>query len=193
MEDRLSLPPLEVFTALDLEMNKPSGRIIQIGACAGNVRTGKLLGTFSAFVDPGEPIDPFITDLTKITDEDVLGGASLSSAYRELSDFHRSHGSFINPITWGGGDSQVLLAQLVDPRLDGSKREVDWCFGRRWIDAKTLFVSWRVANGQSIQGGLGRSLVKLGLKFEGQKHNAEDDAVNAFRAYCALLRLLRTA
>jgi len=62
-----------------------------------------------------------------------------------------------------------------------------WLFGRRWLDAKTLFVAWRMAQGRELQGGLGRSMTKLGLAFEGRQHNAIDDAENTFRIYRALL------
>jgi len=86
----------------------------------------------------------------------------------------------LNPITWGGGDTETLREQL---QLDREQ----WLFGRRWLDAKTLFVAWRMAQGRELQGGLGRSMTKLGLAFEGRQHNAIDDAENTFRIYRALL------
>ena len=61
-----------------------------------------------------------------------------------------------------------------------------------WIDTKTLFVSWRFANGKPIQGGLAKSMLKVGIKFEGRKHNATDDAVNTFRTYVRMLQLLKS-
>ena len=96
---------------------------------------------------------------------------------------HERYVSFVNCITWGGGDSQELLGQLTanNPEFTG------WCFGRRWLDAKSIYVSYRLANGLPIQGGLAKSMTKVGLKFEGQKHNALDDSENTFRMYCTLL------
>jgi inhibitor of KinA sporulation pathway (predicted exonuclease) len=181
------MKPIEIFTSLDLEMNQPSKKIIQIGACVGNIRTGQIFEKLSVIINPNEHVAPFITDLTKITQDDVNRGVTLEEGYGKLKRMHENYGAFINAITWGGGDSQCLLEQLKaeNPHFEG------WCFGRRWLDTKTLFVSWRFANGQPIQGGLARSMTKVGLKFEGQKHNARDDAVNTFKMYIAMLALLK--
>ena len=98
---------------------------------------------------------------------------------------HLRHKSFTNTITWGGGDSKELLDQLGMDQED--KR---WCFGRRWIDAKTLFVSWRFANGLQIQGGLKNACNKIGVKFQGPAHRADLDALNTFHAYRMMLNKL---
>jgi inhibitor of KinA sporulation pathway (predicted exonuclease) len=182
-----AMKPIEIFTSLDLEMNQPSKKIIQIGASVGNIKTGQIFDKLSVFVNPHEHIAPFITELTKITQDDVNHGLELEEAYRKLQKMHENYSSFVNPITWGGGDSKELLDQLKqeNPHFEG------WCFGRRWLDTKTLFVSWRFANGQPIQGGLARSMTKVGLKFEGQKHNAMDDAINTFRMYIAMLAIMK--
>jgi inhibitor of KinA sporulation pathway (predicted exonuclease) len=181
------MKPIEIFLAIDLEMNQPSGKIIQIGACVGNIATGQILDKLSIFVNPGEPIVPFITELTGITDDDVRNAGTLEEAYNRVKKMHANYDCFVNPITWGGGDDRELLKQLKEenPHFEG------WCFGRRHIDTKTLFVSWRFANGQPIQGGLARSMTKVGLAFRGQKHDGCDDAVNTFYMYCAMLKLLK--
>lgn len=198
MKDHLK--PIEIFTSLDLEMNQPSRKIIQVGAVVGNINTGQILERFSVFVNPKEKIAPSITELTKITQKDVDNGLTLEEAYYQLKAIHEKHDSFVNPITWGGGDSQEIFNQLVDRsfldrlfvRINLKHRpEKDWCFGRRWIDTKTIFVSSRFANGKPIQGGLAKSLLKVGLRFNGQKHNALHDAENTFNMYRKLLDLLR--
>lgn len=181
------MKPLEIFTSLDLEMNQPSRKIIQIGAVIGNIRTGDILERVSIFVNPQERINPGITELTKITQENVDGGDTLEQAYRKLQFAHRRHNAFVNCITWGGGDSQELLEQLQreNPAFEG------WCFGRRWIDTKTLLISWRLANSKQVQGGLAKSMTKVGLAFKGQKHNALDDAENTFHMYRKMLTFLK--
>lgn len=181
------MKPIEIFTSLDLEMNQPSKKIIQIGACVGNIVTGQIFEKLSVFINPNEHLNPYITELTKIHQQDVDNGLTLEEGYRKLQRMHENYSAFVNTITWGGGDSQELLNQLKqeNPHFEG------WCFGRRWVDTKTLFVSWRFANGQPIQGGLARSMTKVGLKFEGQKHNATDDAVNTFRMYRAMLDIMK--
>jgi inhibitor of KinA sporulation pathway (predicted exonuclease) len=194
MEDKENThkTPIEIFTSLDLEMNQPSRKIIQIGACAGNIRTGEILEKLSIFVNPQEQLAPFIIELTGIKQEDVDTGLTIYEGYKKLAEFHKKHKSFVNPITWGGGDSQEIYEQLKKECGHVWGLDDHWCFGRRWIDTKTLFVSWRFANGKPIQGGLAKSMLKVGLKFEGRKHNATDDAVNTFRTYTKMLDLLKS-
>lgn len=188
-DDTHKIKPLEIFTSLDLEMNQPSKKIIQIGAVVGNISTGEIIERISLFVNPKERINPGITELTKITQEDVNNGDTLENAYQKLQFVHLRHGSFINAITWGGGDSLELLNQLKQENVNFD--EQSWCFGRRWIDAKTLFISWRLANGKPIQGGLAKTMTKFGLAFKGQKHNAMHDAENTFNLYRKMLNLLK--
>ena len=185
------------FLALDLELNQPSNKIIQIGACVGDIETREILDTFSVFVNPNEELGycnggendgKTITDLTGITQSDVDNGVNLREAYLQLLDFSKDYNCFINPVTWGGGDSEEIRRQLYE---DPNNSDIPWAFGRRWIDAKTLFVSWRFANGEPIKGGLARSMLKLGLQFQGRKHDAEDDAINTLLVYFKLLDLLK--
>lgn len=173
-----------ILIALDLEMNQPSGKIIQIGAVIGNVLTGDILAKFDQFVDPLEPLAPQIITLTGITQQQLDNSCvPLPEAYAKLVTFRNSHKVFINPLTWGGGDSQELRQQL------GEQSE-PWIFGRRWIDVKTLYQSYRIANYKPVQGGLAKAMTKFGLQFRGQKHNACDDALNTFLFYRHLLKLL---
>jgi len=174
------------LTSLDLELNQPSGKIVQIGAVIGDTDTGEITHRLRIYVNPGEPIAPFITELCGITQEQIDEyGVSLELAYLTLKDFHRKHSTFINCLTWGGGDSQGIFDQLSpDVRHD-------WCFGRRWIDAKTIYVSEQIAKGQPVQGGLSRVMTKYNLKFQGRKHDAQDDAENTFRLYHEMLVRIR--
>ena len=186
-DEKRIIKPITVFTSLDLEMAQPSKKIIQIGACVGDISTGEILEKLSVFINPHEQLSQEIIKLTGIKQEDVDNGVSLEEGYELLRDMHERHESFINPIAWGGGDSVELLAQLQkeNPNFQG------WCFGRRWIDVKTLFVSWRFANGRPIQGGLAKSMLKVGLAFSGRKHNATDDSINTFRVYVKMLELFK--
>jgi inhibitor of KinA sporulation pathway (predicted exonuclease) len=173
----------ELLVALDLELNQPSNRIIQIGAVVGNIRTGRVLARFDSKVNPYETLDPRIIKLTGIKQQDVDNAPNLASAYEALRAWLLPYQAerVLNPITWGGGDSDMLREQLG---LDNES----WLFGRRWIDAKTIFVAWRMAQGHEHQGGLAKSMTKLGLAFDGRKHNALHDAENTFLIYRALLK-----
>lgn len=166
--------------ALDLELNQPSGTIIQVGAVVGNLESGEILEEYLCHIKTTEEISEYITKLTGIRQEDVNQGYSLQLAYEQLCQMHKRHSCFRNCLTWGGGDSECLKQQL---NFDGEF----FLFGRRWIDAKTLFVSMRLARNEAHQAGLARALVKMGMQFEGKKHQACDDARNTFYIYRKLL------
>lgn len=188
-EPKAGPKPPYVLTSMDLEFNQaPTGaKIIQIGAVVGNLITGEILEKLSVFINPNEELLPFITQLTKITQSDVNSGMSLEKGYRLLEALHRRHGSFVNFVQWGQGDSRALLEQLQkeNPQFTG------WCGGRRELDAKTLYVAWRLAQCSFPTGGLAKAMTKLGLKFVGQKHSAVDDALNTFTIFRHLVGKLR--
>ena len=189
---------IEKLWALDLEMNQPSGKIIQIGACIGYADTRVVGPKFSVIIDPEEPISDEIAELTGVTqkrvnEESVL----LIDGYKRLVDFFNQYQPFMNPLTWGGPDvvelkEQVVIQQLrqegeMDPDVFPREFPKNWPFGRRWLDVKTVYIAYRMANGDTIQSGLARSMTKLGLAFDGRKHDAADDAANTIRVYFELL------
>lgn len=173
-----------LLLALDLELNQPSGSIIEIGIALGNTETGELLGkqNWLTYLPNDEQLNPMITMLTGIKQEDL--NIDLFTAFKELCEFRNSPSVFINPLVWGQGDVQALLKQVHQE--DNIK-----LFGRRQIDAKTLYVSWRMANNKPVAGGLSKAMTKFGLKFKGKKHRAADDAENTFYIYCKMLEYLK--
>lgn len=173
------LPSSRNFLSLDLEMNQPSGLIIQIGVCIGNLQTSEVLYRNDWIVNPGEPLDPRIVALTGISEETIATrGVPMAQAYDELKKANRSFDCYVNPIVWGGGDSVELRSQC-----DGK----DWPFGHRFFDMKTLW-QWKcMQEGRPTQGGLAKSMTKMGLNFQGRKHDANDDAFNTFRVACFLM------
>ena len=181
-EDR---PTNTILMALDLEMNQPSRSIIEVGAAIGDVATGELIEIKSwlTAMPPGEVLDPRIIALTSIQSHELIW--SVHAAFRELVAFRDKHGAFINPLVWGAGDVQALLAAVYRPD------DVE-TFGRRVIDAKTLYASWRLANGRKTAGGLSRAMTRVGLPgFVGKKHRACNDAANTFEIYCKMLEFLK--
>lgn len=176
------------FTTIDLELDQPSKKIIQLGAVVGNIQTGEILEKVSYIISYPDKLSPFIVELTSITDEMIATeGISLYDAYKNLEALHKKHNCFTNCITWGGGDSAELREELLlDPKFEPN----NWCFGRRWIDVKTLYVSMAIANNMSKQGGLAKVMTKFGMSFEGRKHWATDDSLNTFRLYRRLLTFM---
>ena len=166
-----------------MEYNQPSGTIIQVGVVVGNLKTGEILEKYCKHVYTEEIIDPYIIKLTGINQIDVQNGISLQDVYDDLKVLHTKYNCFRNAITWGGGDSEDL-------RNGVELNDEMFLFGRRWIDAKTLFVSHCFANNLKHQSGLSKSMNRLGMRFEGRKHNAMDDALNTFKIYRKLVTLL---
>jgi len=175
---------VEIFTFIDLELAQPSRKLIQLGAVVGNIKTGQVLERLSVFVNPHEQLSEFIINLTGITQEQVDTGTTLEKMYEQLCSLHKKHGSYRNFVQWGSGDSECIREQM------GLNGEV-FIGGRRTIDVKTIFIAWRLSQGEKLQSGLAKSLVKLGLKFEGTKHNALSDAENTFRIFMALQKKFR--
>lgn len=176
---------IENFIALDLEMNQPSNKIIQVGYVVGNLKSGEILHRARHYVIIDEPLAQEITQLTGIDEEALANwGESLQDTYMAIRGIREKYSCFRNPITWGGGDSECLRQQL-------GLNEREFVFGRRWLDAKTLFVSYCLANNIKYQSGLSKSMVRLGLSFQGRKHDALCDAENTFRVYRTLLGKLQ--
>lgn len=182
-DDRSVMRPLQV--SLDLEYNQPSRKLIQLGAVIGDLVSSKVVSRFSTFINPFEPLNPVIIELTGITQTDVDNAPYVKEAYRNFAAWVQPHSANLtkSPLTWGGGDAEDLR-EAVGLSLENP----EWIFSRRWTDAKTVFTAWRAANNRPWDGGLARSMTKLGMTFQGRKHNAQDDAENTFLVYMALLR-----
>jgi inhibitor of KinA sporulation pathway (predicted exonuclease) len=172
--------------SLDLELNQPSGNIIQVGAIVGNTDTQKILAELNIYVQlptKYEKVTEYITNLTGITQDQVDKGISPKETYFKLKEFSKKWECFRNPVVWGGGDSNALYKQANPGESN--------FMGFRWIDVKTIYQSIRIANSMPRQGGLAKSMIKMGLKFDGKKHNAVDDAKNTLLFYFHMLNLLK--
>jgi DNA polymerase-3 subunit epsilon len=77
-----------VFVIVDLETTGGSpvdAGITEIGAV--KVRGGEVIGEFQSLVNPGEPIPPFITALTGISDSTVADAPSLAGIFPSFLEF----------------------------------------------------------------------------------------------------------
>lgn len=170
------------YLALDLELNQPSGKIIEIGVVIGN-RTDGVIDEMSWLIDPIESIDESIVELTGINDDLIVErGVSLGYAAAELSAMIVKHSCFVNPVQWGHGDAELLKSEL---RLAG----IDFPhFGRRTIDVKTICTFLSKAVGRKPNGGLKSHVERYGLVFLGQAHRACFDARATLELFFELLR-----
>jgi len=181
------------FLSMDLEMNQPSGRIIQIGAVVGNLKTGKILAEFNQLVCiDDEPLceDDTIFNVPKSTGitEDRLhaDGIPLDDAYEKLCDFKKKYNCNTTPIVWGGNDAKYLRDELErDYKMEFQNKRYDkakmFIFGFRILDIKTFFQFFIHAKGGHMQSGLKKSMKRVGLEFVGKNHDALSDAINTFR------------
>jgi inhibitor of KinA sporulation pathway (predicted exonuclease) len=171
--------------ALDLENNQPSGKIIQVGYCIGNTDTGEITKYPGIWVDCGEEVTEYIIKLCHVnTTEYNADKTTLKHAYDTMAKDYVQKECRLNAVTWGGGDTECLRTQL-------GFQDTKWVFGRRWADTKTLAQTYFVANNISFPGGLAKSMTKLGLKFDGTKHRADDDAYNTMKVYLHLFNKLK--
>jgi inhibitor of KinA sporulation pathway (predicted exonuclease) len=165
--------------SLDLEMNQPSGKVIQVGACVFRKKDGAIIDKFMVYVNPGEKLDKQIVELTGITQNKVdTEGYSCKEAYFKLKQFAQKHKVLKNPLVWGSGswDDSAHLYKEANPG------EPNFMGHRVW-DVKTLYQMYRFENGLSIKGGLAAAMEELGLTFEGKNHNALFDAINTVKIY----------
>jgi hypothetical protein len=168
------------YFALDLELNNLKNgqvpKIIQVGVAIGSPLWPDDINTHSWYIDPQEPISPFITDLTGITDEIIQSKAvDHHTVAKELGDLITGSECFTNPVTWGQGDADELKAEFDDRGIDFP------FFGRRIFDVKTIYVFQQMVRGKALSGGLRKSMISYGMRFIGRAHNAEYDALNTLR------------
>lgn len=172
------------FIALDLEFNQPSQRIIQVGVAVGALGQPESEWDVRQWLlNPGEPVDERIVALTGIDDAAIAAHAvAWQTMAEELGGLLQERTPFLNPVTWGGGDSALLLGALHEQGVAFPH------FGRRWVDVKTLYMYVELARrGRPPKGGLSSALVRHGLKFQGEPHRADCDAFNTLRLFFRLL------
>jgi len=171
------------FLALDLELNQPSNKIIQVGVAIGDKNTlFKDYVVRKWYIDPQEPVSEFINNLTGITDADIRASAcSHAQVARELGELINEHNVFINPVTWGGGDSVELLEEFRNNYAAFPH------FGRRWIDVKTWYTYLMLTRGKAPTGGLSSAMGYFKMSFNGQAHRADIDAANTLALFFKML------
>lgn len=174
---------IDTFLALDLEMNQPSGKIIQVGIALGARQQPEAeYLTHAWLLDPEEPIAPEIEALTGISDRLIAQKAvPWAQMVAELHGFLAERPHFVNPVSWGGGDATTLLAEIVARDLNFPH------FGRRWLDVKTMHSLLSFAAGKNPSGGLRSVMGRYGLHFIGEAHRADVDAFNTLRLFFKLL------
>lgn len=173
----------KIHCCLDLELEQPKTnhqtpdslldkeKIIQVGYVIYELEPEfKILEEVSRFVNINVPLSKFIKKLTGISDEDIASGTTLNEIYQEMCDLQKKYDFARTVKQWGGGDMDCLKAELSGQ---------PWMFGRSGVNIKHMYQVYAEANGMNGSGGLGKSMSKCGLKWQGGgKHNAVYDALN---------------
>lgn len=156
---------------IDLELNQPSQKIIELGYVIANVKTQKIIRKESIYVNPNEELNPAIIELTGITQEQVNSGVDLTEAYNIMCKYIFKYEVNKHVIQWGTDHFEL--------RNDLGIEWNNYIFRRRAHDIKSLYQIYAMSqpNGSTVVG-LGNAMKKLGLEFVGKQHCAADDAYN---------------
>ena len=177
------------LVAVDLEMNQPSHKIIQIGAVCFQADNGLIVESFDQLVNPGEAISFEIVTLTGISNDAVKGMPRIKDAAEQFGAFKDR--LKINPIgiVWGAGLSN-------DIRKIFDEAEIDSPFRSRIIDVKGVFQMLANSSHSKMRQkvGLAKACDLLGLGWDtkfGEPHRAIADAYNTMRVYMFLAKCLK--
>jgi ATP-dependent DNA helicase DinG len=178
------------YFSLDLELNPSQDgttpKIIEVGVAFASPVRPEEITRYNWYLDPQEPITPFITQLTGITDEIIKEKAvSHETVAEELGALIQTWQCFPNPVVWGQGDADELKDEFRERNIKFP------FFGRRIFDVKTLCVFQQMVQGKSPGGGLRKCMNSYGLRFEGEPHRAAVDATNTLRFFFYLLNTER--
>ena len=175
--------------AMDLELNQLNGkpRIIEIGFAVAEIESRKIIEKKSFLVNPMEEITPYINTLTSISQSMVCDRPALGGVYLEIKEWIAQFQYRRQVVEWGAGDSWALKKELRDHGITDD----DWIFGYTSINVKTINQAIRESKGMGLQGGLAKSMNLYGLRYDGTKHRAHDDALNTMRLYLRFLECLQ--
>lgn len=158
---------------IDLELNQPSENIIELGYVIGNPKSGEIFTKNSILVNPNETLSDVIIELTNITQEMVDSGVTLQSAYQTMVADVVKYEAIPVIHQWGVGDTFLLKKQLG--------YELEWIFGRRFIDVKALSQAHSIIHGVNCYGGLRKMAARLGIEMNRKnQHRADYDAEITF-------------
>jgi len=179
--------------SLDLEMNQPSNKIIQIGYVIGDIRNGRIFEKKSLIVNPKEELGfvetdkgmVHICDFTGISEESIKNGIDLSEAYQIMCEDIIKHNPTRTVVQWGDGgpnsrgDHDEIRKQL-------NLTWAEFIFRTRSWDVKMIYQVYRAFNNKSVASGLSSAMNHLNLEFSGRPHDALDDAYNTFLCFCKI-------
>lgn len=114
---------LTTYISIDLEttgLNPKQDKIIEIGAV--KVVEGKIVDTFSQLINPGRKLEERITELTGITDADLVDKPDITQVFPQLIEFLEDLPLLGHSILF---DYSFLKKAAVNQKLTFEKQAVD--------------------------------------------------------------------
>ncbi len=161
---------------LDLEMNQPSGSIIEIGAVSYDVKTRNVQSKFQSFVKlpDGETLAPEITTLTNIGSHFLDSAPTLAEALEAYWKWAIECGCHKYIAAWGNDYWDVIEAS--------KSLGVSYPSRMSTLNIKVMASIMRCEYpNKKAKGGLKNSLDVFGIDFVGTQHRALDDASQTSR------------
>lgn len=168
---------LECTCSNDNSINRSDMEIIQIGAVVLD-SSMEIIATFDEMIKPviHPQLTPFCTQLTGITQSQVDGATSALNVFTRFDKFVAEYAAFHGNQwgSWGNFDANQFAKDFK--RL--GRRQLTFLDKTSHHNLKEQWAKYlRVPK----QLGLGSALHKEGLRFDGNPHNALDDARNIAR------------
>lgn len=159
---------------VDLELNQPSRKVIQIGSVL--IEGDTIVEAYSTYVNPKEPIDAYIRKLTGIRNNHVLDAPSCEECVGILWEHAFKAGSMA---AWGE-DCDWLKDLAKEYQIDVPS---DFpCYDLR--------ILYRFLKGTSSKKkrrtGLQKALDAYGIQFQGRQHDALHDATMTAHLFLAM-------
>ena len=179
---------LDLALVIDVESTcwehaPPRGQIseiMEVGICVVDLQLLRPLERRSLLVKPmTSEISEFCTQLTGITDATVASAPPLSQAVQVLRTEYRAADRLF--ASWGDYDRKQFLRNC-------QTYDLAYPFGPTHLNIKNLFST---ALGLNQELGIDDACQRLGLTMEGTHHRGVDDAWNAARIFCMLLKRTR--
>lgn len=169
---------------VDLELNQPSRKIIQIGSVKVCHKSDSILPLYSTYVNPKEPLDGYIQGMCGIRNHHIKGAPEIEEAMVTLWDHILSVGSLG---AWGD-DCRWLynLAKTLGINVPSDFPMYDLSRLCNFLDIEDRV---KTRKGTSLK----KTLALYNLPFEGKHHNAHDDAVMTAKLYLVLRRKMKVA
>ncbi|MFK7873815.1 MAG: 3'-5' exonuclease [Oligoflexales bacterium] len=170
----------------DLEMNQPSGTIIEIGAVKVDLKNRRIEDRFQSFCRlDNEDLNPEITTLTNIQPEDLTKAPHFKDASLQFWKWFSEAGCGKRLTAWGH-DTDILKKAC-------DKQSIPYPEKIKVFDLCSISEVFRFAADfpKKHRGGLKSSLEGFQIPFEGSQHRALDDAQATAQLFIHLYQMAR--